>query len=69
MVKAGQGEAKDKKKVMNSVKTVVTNILGKSANLGFKVGPLWPKKIGNMWKIHMENVETFCRELGSGLKR
>ena len=48
MVKAGQGEAKDKKKVMNSVKTVVTNILGKSANLGFKVGPLWPKKIGNM---------------------
>lgn len=48
MGKTGQGEAKDKAKVMNPMMTVVTNFLGESANLGCKLGPLWPKKIWNM---------------------
>lgn len=69
MGKTGQREAKDKEKVMNTMIMVATNLLGESANLGFKLGPLWPKKIWNMWKFREENVKTFCRELGSGLKR
>lgn len=67
--KTGQEEAKDIEKVMNPMMTVVTSLLSESVNLGFKLGALWPKKIWNMRKIHMENVETFCRELGSELKR
>lgn len=43
--KIGQIQAKAKVKAINPMMMAVTNLSGKNAILGFKLGPLWPRKI------------------------
>lgn len=60
MGKAGQVEAKDEMKVMNSMMTAVSSLSGKNANLGFRRFGPWrygtcEKSIWKMWRHFAEN--------------